>query len=77
MNDEPATTDRRLFEELQELVSLEMKDIMETAAEEGFSRQDVVTALELALEAEIEALATNTKPKDELGTNEDQGSAAN
>lgn len=57
MNDEPATTERRMFEELQELVALEMKDIIATAGEEGFSPRDVVSALELALRAEIEALA--------------------
>ena len=76
MNDEPGTTDNRLFDELQELVSLEMKDIMETAAEEGFSRQDVVAALELALQAEIQALAANAKAKDEFGAVKGQGSAA-
>ena len=76
MNDASATNDSRLFEELQELVSLEMKDIMATAAEEGFSRRDVVAALELALEAEIEALAVNGKVKDEFGTDEDKGAEA-
>lgn len=59
MNDEPEATDRRMFEELQELVALEVKDILATAAEEGFSARDVVGALELALQAEIAALAEN------------------
>lgn len=54
--DEARTTDRA-FEELQELVALEVKDILATAAEEGFKPRDVVTALEMALQAEIEALA--------------------
>jgi hypothetical protein len=47
----------RLFEELQELVAMEVKDILATAAEEGFTERDTVNALELALQAEIEALA--------------------
>ena len=47
----------RLVQELQELVSLELKDILATAAEEGYHPRDVVSALELALQAEIEALA--------------------
>lgn len=46
-----------LFEELQELVAMELKDILATAAEEGFAPRDTVNALELALQAEIEALA--------------------
>jgi hypothetical protein len=50
-------SDARIFDELQELVALEVKDILATAAQEGFSARDVVTALELALQAEIEALA--------------------
>lgn len=47
----------RLFEELQELVAIEVKEILATASEEGFSPRDVVSALELALQAEIAALA--------------------
>jgi hypothetical protein len=76
MEDEPGTTDNRLFEELQELVSLEMKDIMATAAEEGFSRQDVVAALELALQVEIQALAANAEAKNDFAAEKAQGSAA-
>jgi hypothetical protein len=76
MEDEPGTTDNRLFEELQELVSLEMKDIMATAAEEGFSRQDVVAALELALQVEIQALAASAEAKSDFGAEKGQGSAA-
>jgi hypothetical protein len=76
MEDEPGTTDNRLFEELQELVSLEMKDIMATAAEEGFSRQDVVAALELALQVEIQALAASAEAKNDLAAEKGQGSAA-
>lgn len=49
--------DDRMFAELQELVAIEVKEILATAAEEGFSPRDVVSALELALQAEIAALA--------------------
>lgn len=72
MNDEPETTDSRMFEELQELVAMEMKDIMATAAEEGFSRRDVVAALELALQAEIAALAAEPEAKEEILAVEEQ-----
>ena len=70
MSEEPQTTERRMFEELQELVAIEMKDIIATAGEEGFSTRDVVSALEWALRAEIEALAqepeaTGDTPGDE------------
>lgn len=65
MIDETEITDARLFDELQELVSLEVKDIMATAAEGGFAARDVVTALEFALRAEIEALATAPDATDE------------
>jgi hypothetical protein len=54
----------RLLDELQELVALEVKDIMATAAEEGFAPRDVVAALELALQAEIEMLATESSTAD-------------
>ena len=57
MSDEPQVADDRIFAELQELVAIEVKEILTTAAEEGFSPRDVVSALELALRAEIEALA--------------------
>ena len=66
MNDEPETSDSRMFEELQELVSIEMKDIMATAAQEGFSPRDVVTALELALQAEIAALAVEPETTEQI-----------
>jgi len=56
MSDEPEPTDDRIFAELQELVAIEVKEILTTAAQEGFSPRDVVSALELALRAEIEAL---------------------
>lgn len=49
--------DQRVFEELQELVALELKDIFATATEEGYEVRDVVDALELALRAEIASLA--------------------
>lgn len=52
MND----NDTRLFEDLQELIALEVKDILATADSEGYQRKDVVSALELALAAEIQAL---------------------
>jgi len=48
--------DARLFEDLQELIALELKDILATADSEGYERKQVVSALELALAAEIEAL---------------------
>jgi hypothetical protein len=51
--------DDRIFAELQELVAMEVKDILATAIQEGFAPRDVISALELALRAEIEALATN------------------
>lgn len=74
MNDEPQTTEGRMFEELQELVAMEMKDIIATAAEEGFSPRDVVGALELALKAEIEALAR--EPEVTEAVNEEGASPA-
>lgn len=48
--------DTRLFEDLQELIALEVRDILATADSEGYERKDVVSALELALAAEIRAL---------------------
>jgi len=72
MNDKPETTDSRMFEELQELVAIEMKDIMATAAEEGFSPRDVVAALELALQAEIASLAAEPDAKEGMVAVEEQ-----
>lgn len=60
MSVEPDPNDERIFAELQELVAIEVKEILSAAAEEGFSPRDVVSALELALQAEIEALADAT-----------------
>ena len=57
MATQPELDNAAVFEELQELVAIEVKDILATAAEEGYSPRDVVGALELALQAEIEALA--------------------
>ena len=62
METEPTDNDARLFAELQELVALEVKDIMATASREGFAARDVVSALELALQAEIEALGGGQPP---------------
>jgi hypothetical protein len=62
MSREPEANDDRIFDELQELVAIEVKEIMATAAEEGFAPRDVVSALELALQAEIEALADGSDP---------------
>lgn len=56
MANETSENDARLFEDLQELIALELKDILATADSEGYERKDVVTALELALAAEIQAL---------------------
>jgi len=67
MSDEPEATDDRIFAELQELVAIEVKEILSTAAEEGFSPRDVVSALELALRAEIEALAEAEAPTANAG----------
>lgn len=61
MSSEPEPTDGRLFAELQELVAIEVKEILAAAAEEGFSPRDVVSALELALQAEIAALADDAQ----------------
>jgi hypothetical protein len=65
MDNTAEATEKRMFEDLQELIALEMKDIIATAAEEGFSPRDVISALELALQVEIEALASDP------GANED------
>ncbi len=59
-------TESRMFDELQELVALEVKDILATAIQEGFEQRDVMTALELALRAEIDALATGEPLQDAL-----------
>lgn len=67
MEDEAIRDDSRLFEELQELIALEMRDIMETAKGEGYTARDVVSALQLALRAEIEALAEAEAPEPGLG----------
>lgn len=56
MANESSDNDVRLFEDLQELIALELKDIMATADSEGYERKDVVAALELALAAEIQSL---------------------
>lgn len=63
MEDEAIQDESRLFKELQELIALEMRDIMETAKGEGYAARDVVSALELALRAEIEALAAAPEPE--------------
>ena len=60
MASETADNDDRLFEDLQELIAMELKDIMATADSEGYQRKDVVNALELALAAEIRALEEGT-----------------
>lgn len=60
-----------MFSELEELVALEVKDILATATEEGVAPRDVVTALELELQAQIEALATNMQ----VGTDAGKGDA--
>lgn len=57
MAEESAPNNHRVFSELQELVAIEVREILATAAEEGFSPRDVVSALELALQAEIAVLA--------------------
>ncbi|MBX9456108.1 MAG: hypothetical protein KL863_08855 [Rhizobium sp.] len=57
MQDDTNPGQDRMFDELQELVAIEVKEILATASEEGFSTRDVVSALELALQAEIAALA--------------------
>jgi hypothetical protein len=57
MAEEPTPNNERVFSELQELVAIEVREILATAAEEGFSPRDVVSALELALQAEIAVLA--------------------
>lgn len=56
-----------MFSELEELVALEVKDILATATEEGAAPRDVVSALELELQAEIEALANNTQVETDAG----------
>lgn len=56
-----APSDDRMLAELQELVSMEVTDSLATANQHGFAPRDVVSALERALRAEIEALATNTE----------------
>jgi uncharacterized protein (UPF0335 family) len=56
MDSDISDHDNRLFEDLQELIALEVKDILATADSEGYDRRDVVSALELALAAEINAL---------------------
>ena len=60
MPEDTSPSDDRVFAELQELVAIEVKEILATAAEEGFSPRDVVSALELVLQAEIQALANET-----------------
>lgn len=60
--------DARLFEDLQELIALELKDILATADSEGYERKAVVSALELALAAEIQALREGDHPATEEGS---------
>ena len=69
MTQDTSDNDIRLFEDLQELIALELKDILATADSEGYERKDVVSALELALAAEIQALREGeieTEPANEL-----------
>jgi len=67
MNNDISDHDNRLFEDLQELIALEVKDILATADSEGYDRRDVVSALELALAAEINALRDGEAGHVELG----------
>ena len=62
--------DERLYAELEELVSMEVRDILATATQEGFSPRDVVSALELALHAEIAALAGNGEVETDISESE-------
>jgi len=68
MTQDTSDNDVRLFEDLQELIALELKDILATADSEGYERKDVVSALELALAAEIQALRAG-EPVDENAGN--------
>ena len=63
MTTELEDSNNRMLEELQELVAMEVRDILATAAEEGFAPRDVVAALELTLQAEIAALADTPEAK--------------
>ena len=67
MDNDISDHDNRLFEDLQELIALEVKDILATADSEGYDRRDVVSALELALAAEINALRDGEAGQGELG----------
>jgi hypothetical protein len=67
MDNDISDHDNRLFEDLQELIALEVKDILATADSEGYDRRDVVSALELALAAEINALRDGEAGHVELG----------
>lgn len=67
MDNDISDHDNRLFEDLQELIALEVKDILATADSEGYDRRDVVSALELALAAEINALRDGEAGQVELG----------
>ena len=53
-----------------------MKDILATAAEEGYSPRDVVTALELALQAEIELLAASPEAEANIAAEGEPASPA-
>lgn len=66
MSSEATANEARMFEELQELVALEVKDILATATKEGFEPRDVVSALELALQAEIQALEDGAPLEDSV-----------
>ena len=66
MDNEPSSDDARRFEDLQELVGLEVKDILATAGSEGYAARDVMAALELALQAEIKAL-TERSDRGQIG----------
>lgn len=63
----------RIFEELQELVALEVRDILTTAHSEGFGKRDVIQALEHALAAEIRALEAGRPAVDLMAKDEIEG----
>ena len=64
MDAELQEDDGRIFQELEELVALEVRDILATARSEGFEERDVVHALERALAAEIRALTVGSPTVD-------------
>ena len=73
---EQEDSNSRMLEELQELVAMEVRDILGTAAEEGFAQRDVVAALELTLQAEIAALADTPQTKSDAKSELPPGPAA-